>query len=61
MSDATAQKKFSCPSCGAEAQWNPGKQALVCPYCGTIAPGDDFGELRRNRLASFGVAEIDGC
>jgi hypothetical protein len=38
MSSATAQKKFSCPACGAEAQWNPAKQALICPYCNTVSP-----------------------
>ena len=35
---AVAQKKFSCPACGGEAQWNPAKQALVCPFCGNVAP-----------------------
>ena len=24
---------FSCPSCGAEAQFNPKTQMLICPYC----------------------------
>src|SRR5215475_11860003 len=38
MGDAVAQKKFSCPSCGGEAQWNPARQALVCPFCGTASP-----------------------
>ncbi len=38
MSDATAQKKFSCPSCGGEAQWNPAKKAILCPFCGTVSP-----------------------
>jgi hypothetical protein len=38
MSEATAQKKFSCPSCGGESQWNPVKQALICPFCGTVSP-----------------------
>ena len=38
MSEALAQKKFSCPACGGEAQWNPGKKALVCPFCGTTSP-----------------------
>ena len=38
MSEATAQKKFSCPACGGEAQWNPAKQALVCPFCGQTSP-----------------------
>jgi len=38
MGEALAQKKFSCPACGGEAVWNPGKQALVCPFCGTTSP-----------------------
>lgn len=38
MAEATAQQKFSCPACGGEAQWNPGKKALVCPFCGTTSP-----------------------
>jgi DNA-directed RNA polymerase subunit RPC12/RpoP len=36
---ATALKKYACPACGAEAHWNPEKHALVCPFCGTTAPG----------------------
>ena len=35
---ATARQKFSCPACGGEAQWNPAKQALVCPFCNTVSP-----------------------
>jgi predicted RNA-binding Zn-ribbon protein involved in translation (DUF1610 family) len=38
LSETTAQEKFSCPACGAEAVWNPGRQALVCPFCGTVSP-----------------------
>lgn len=38
MSEITARSKFACPACGAEAQWNPAKQALVCPFCGTDSP-----------------------
>jgi hypothetical protein len=38
MTEATAQKKFSCPACGAEARWNPAKKELVCPFCGTTSP-----------------------
>src|SRR6185295_12164297 len=38
MSEVIAQKKFSCPACGAEAQWNPARQALICPFCGTTSP-----------------------
>lgn len=38
MSEITAGKEYKCPSCGAEAHWNPAKKALVCGYCGTVAP-----------------------
>jgi len=37
---ATAREKFHCPACGGEAQWNPAKHALVCPYCGTESPAE---------------------
>jgi hypothetical protein len=40
MSEAVARRKFSCPACGAEARWNPGKRALVCEFCGTTSPAD---------------------
>ena len=36
--EATAQQKFSCPACGGEARWDPGKKALVCAFCGTTSP-----------------------
>src|SRR5215472_3259111 len=36
--EATAQQKFSCPSCGGEARWDPAKKALVCAFCGTTSP-----------------------
>ena len=42
MSDQNDQihaiRKDACPACGAQAVWNPTKQALVCPYCGTESP-----------------------
>lgn len=38
MSDAVAQQKFSCPSCGGESRWDPAKKLLVCPFCGTTSP-----------------------
>ena len=40
MSDFSSQRMFSCPACGAQAQWNAGKRALVCPACGTVSPMD---------------------
>ena len=33
-----ALDKHACPACGAQAEWNPGKQKLVCPFCGTESP-----------------------
>ena len=39
MSDQIAAlQKHACPACGAQAEWNPGKQKLVCPFCGTESP-----------------------
>jgi hypothetical protein len=40
MESAIAQQKFECPACGADAHWNPVKQALVCAYCGTTSPAE---------------------
>ena len=31
-------KSIACAACGAQAEWNPSKQLLVCPFCGTAAP-----------------------
>jgi DNA-directed RNA polymerase subunit RPC12/RpoP len=28
-------RKFPCAACGADVVWNPGADALRCPYCGT--------------------------
>lgn len=36
--ELTAREKFPCPACGAQAEWHPGKQRLVCAFCGTEAP-----------------------
>ncbi len=55
MGEVTALRKFHCPACGAEAQWNPAKQALVCPYCGTTSPAtvdEATGEIREHDLVS---------
>ena len=30
--------KYPCAACGAQAEWNPAKQALVCSFCGTETP-----------------------
>jgi hypothetical protein len=38
MAEVTALRKHPCPECGGDAEWNPSKQALACPFCGTILP-----------------------
>ena len=46
--EVKAQQKHECPACGAEAQWNPAKQALVCPYCGAVSSAllhEDTGQV----------------
>jgi hypothetical protein len=52
VADVTALEKHPCPACGAQAEWNPGKQMLVCPFCGTESPY----EIDR---ASGKVVELD--
>lgn len=38
MTEVAALDKHACPACGAMANWNAAKQALVCPYCGAVSP-----------------------
>jgi hypothetical protein len=38
MSEISALQKHPCAACGAQAEWNPAKGKLVCPFCGTEAP-----------------------
>ena len=38
MADIAALDKYPCAACGAQAQWSPARQLLVCPFCGTAAP-----------------------
>lgn len=41
MAEVSALRKHPCPECGGDAEWNPAKAALACPYCGTILPWSD--------------------
>ena len=62
MSEVVAKNKYACPACGAEAQWNPSKSALVCPFCGTVSPATlpaAGGEIKENDLAAA-LRNIDG-
>jgi hypothetical protein len=38
MEEIRALEGQACPACGGKAEWNPGKQALTCSYCGTEVP-----------------------
>jgi hypothetical protein len=38
LSTLTALDKHECPACGAQAEWNPTKKTLACPFCGTESP-----------------------
>jgi hypothetical protein len=38
MTEIAALDKYPCAACGAQAEWNPAKQLLVCPFCGTATP-----------------------
>jgi hypothetical protein len=38
MTEIAALDKYPCAACGAQAEWSPAKQLLVCPFCGTEAP-----------------------
>jgi hypothetical protein len=54
MAEIAALEKHPCAACGAQAEWNPSKQALVCPFCGTVAPfavDSTTGALVENDLA----------
>ena len=52
--EAMALARFACPACGGEANWHPGRQKLVCPFCGTEspAPADVAGAAKERDLAS---------
>jgi len=48
----SARDKHACPACGAQAEWNPGKRLLICPFCGSESPYD-------GHKAGGAVAELD--
>lgn len=56
MNNATVGK-HPCPECGGDLQWNASKQALACPYCGTIVPLSQAAEGVGD--GSSGVVEQD--
>src|SRR5258708_4699002 len=46
-----ALEKHPGPACGAQAEWNPGKQKLICPFWGTESP--------YQVTATGGIEELD--
>ena len=57
----TAREEFHCPACGAESHWNPSKQALVCPFCGTVSPATLEGAEGRGKIVEHDlVAALRG-
>lgn len=50
----SARGKYSCPACGGEAEWNAGKQKLMCAFCGTQSPAqiDETGTIVERDLAA---------
>ena len=55
MTEISALEKYSCPACGAQAEWNPSKQKLVCGFCGTESPYQidrDTGQVAEIDLAA---------
>ncbi len=62
--EVRALDKHACPACGGQAEWNPAKQLLVCPFCGTESPyaiDREAGKVTENDLAAAlaGVTEAD--
>jgi len=41
MTEIRAVRKHPCPACGGDAEWDPARRTLACPYCGTIVPWQD--------------------
>ena len=54
MPSVSALDKYPCAACGAQAEWNPGKQALICSFCGTTTPFtiDEGGTIHELDLAA---------
>lgn len=46
--------KHPCPECGGDLQWSAARQALACPYCGTLVP-----HVLGEALPDTGIVEQD--
>jgi hypothetical protein len=55
VTEISALAKYSCPACGAQAEWDPAKQKLVCGFCGTESPyqiNRETGQVAETDLAA---------
>ncbi len=61
MTEVLASVKYACPACGAQATWNPGKNALICGFCGTESKAElkKEGEIVEHDLQQA-LASIQG-
>ncbi len=50
-------RQFPCETCGANVAFAPGKDALECPYCGTVTHIPDTGDAIEEQ--AFDVFSID--
>jgi len=56
MAEITARQKQACPACGAAVEWNPAKQALVCPFYNTVLSPPLPGEIEAMAENDLAVA-----
>ena len=54
MSDV---RSFKCPSCGAYLEYQPGQQALVCPYCATRISTEEMHQAHQEEASGQGGAQ----
>lgn len=57
MPTPQSEHRYPCENCGASLRFQPGQDALVCPYCGhsqTISPGAGQAPARQHRGGAEG-------
>jgi len=57
MAEVSAESKHPCVECGGDAEWNAAKQALCCPYCGTIVPWDGASKTDASGIVEHDLAQ----